>query len=78
MFIYFITSEQAETPHQYISVLLDLSFSKGNGINSFIKYLFSTYSRADTEYTVFGNGNKKHKISALIELINLVGETTKM
>ena len=27
-FIYFMTSERAGTPNQYISVLLDLSFSK--------------------------------------------------
>lgn len=58
-FIYFMTSEQVGTPNQYISVLLDLSFSKGTGIHSFIKYLFSIHSRADTEYTVVSEKTKK-------------------
>lgn len=71
-FIYFTTSEQVGTPNQYISVLLDLSFSKGTGIHSFIKYLFSIHSRADTEYTVVSE--KKKKRQSLMELINLVGE----
>lgn len=67
-----MTSEQVGTPDQYISVLLDLSFSKGTGIHSFIKYLFSIRSRADTEYTVVSG--KKKKRQSLMELINLVGE----
>lgn len=46
-------------PDQCISVFLDLSFSKGIGINSFIKYLFSTYSRADAEHTVISKKKKK-------------------
>lgn len=46
---------------------------KETGIHSFIKYLFSTYSKADIEYTVVGE-KKKGKVSAFTELINLVGE----
>lgn len=36
-----------------------LSFSKGIGTHSFIKYLFSIHSRADTEYTEVSRGKKK-------------------
>lgn len=69
--VYLMTSEQVGIPDQCISIFLDLSFSKGTGIHSFIKYLFGTYSRADKEYTVFSGGKK---ILALMELINLVQE----
>lgn len=68
-----MTSKQVGIPDQYISVFQDLSFLKETGIHSFIKYLFSTYSKADIEYTVVG-GKKKGKVSAFMELINLVGE----
>lgn len=34
------------------------SFSKGIGIHSFIKYLFSIHSRADTEYTEVSGGGR--------------------
>lgn len=53
-----MTSKQVGIPDQYISVFRDLSFFKKTGIHSFIKYLFSTYSKADIEYTVVGEKKK--------------------
>lgn len=60
--VYLLTSEQVGIPDQCISAFLDLSFSKGTAIYSFIKYLFSTYSRANEEYTVV---SKRKKVSKL-------------
>lgn len=57
-FVYLMTSEQGGIPDQCISAFLDLSFSKGIAIHSFIKYLFSIYSRSDKEYTVVSKKNK--------------------